>query len=152
MASGPNPLTSCGCGRVEGGQQVLGDGLDKPLGVVVLVEGGEARRGGLAPVDEALGRSLVEGSEFRVAEDGGLEFGGRWLEAGIARTQGVEERRPQAGHHLPVGIQRVQVALWNAAVQVGVDVLDVFRFGTVDITRDIQVVVVPLNFREADHT
>ena len=23
MASGPNPLTSCGCGRVEGGQQVL---------------------------------------------------------------------------------------------------------------------------------
>ena len=33
----------------EGGEQILGDGLDQRLGVAVLVEGGEALRRGLAP-------------------------------------------------------------------------------------------------------
>jgi hypothetical protein len=38
----------------ERGQQVLGDGLDERLGVAVLAEAGEVRRGGLAPAGEDL--------------------------------------------------------------------------------------------------
>ena len=55
----------------ERGQQILGDGLDQSLGVAVLVETGEGRRCGFPPVSEALGRFLLEGREFGMAEDGG---------------------------------------------------------------------------------
>ena len=43
---------------LEGGEQVLGDGLDQRLGMAVLAEALEARRAGLAPLGEELRRRL----------------------------------------------------------------------------------------------
>ena len=74
--------------RLEGGEQVLGDRLDQRLGMAVLVEGREPRCAALRHFVEQLRRRLLKGGELGVAEDGGLHFGDRQLQAGVAGAAG----------------------------------------------------------------
>ena len=111
--------------------------------MAVLVEAGEARCRGLAPVGEALGRLLLEGRELGMAENGGLHRGERRLQPGVAGpVPGLEENAAHAGEHLPVRAERVQITLRDATAQVAVDVLPVLGLGAVDVAWQAEVVVV----------
>ncbi len=82
-----------------------------------------------------------------MAQDGGLEFGQRQREAGVA---GVARRFKEAAAHarqyLPIGRQRaggvVQVAFGDAAAHVADDVLQVLGLAAVDVARQVEVEVV----------
>src|SRR5579872_816506 len=54
------------------------------------------------------------------------------------RKQCITQRRK----HLPIVSKRVDVAIWDAAVQVRVEVLEVLRFGGVDVPRNVEIVIV----------
>jgi hypothetical protein len=54
----------------------------------------------------------------------------------------LEQSRPHAEKLLPIGSKRIQVALRNAASQVAVDVLNVFRRGAVDVAWKIKIKIV----------
>ncbi len=60
--------------------------------------------------------------------------------AGPARR--LEQRGAHAGKHLPVAVERIDVAVRDAAAQVAVDVLQVLRLGAVDVARQVEVEVV----------
>ena len=128
---------------LEGGEQILGDGFDERLGMAVLGEAFEQRRVGLLPLGEELGRGVVEGGELGVAEDGGLDLRDGELELAVAGAVGLlEQRGAHAGDDLPVAVERINVAVRDAAAQVAVDVLQVLRLGAVDVAREVEVVVV----------
>ena len=59
---------------LEGGEQVLCDGLDERLGMAVLDEALEQRNRGLLPFREEFFRFGGEGSELGVGEDGFFEL------------------------------------------------------------------------------
>ena len=54
----------------------------------------------------------------------------------------LEQRGAHAGEDLPVALERIEVALRDAAAQVAVDVLQVLRLGAVDVARQVEVEVV----------
>ena len=118
--------------------------LDQRLGMAVLVEGLEPRGVGRLPLREELGDAVVEGGELGVAEDGGLDLARcGTLELRSSRAAGrLEQRGAHAGEDLPVAVERVEVALRDAAAQVAVDVLQVLRLGAVDVAREVEVEVV----------
>ena len=113
--------------RLKCDEQLLGDGLDQRLGMAILVESRELRRGVARHVAKTLELPpCLEGGELGVAEDGRLHLGKRQLEAGVAGTAGrLEQRAPHTGQHLPVGVERVQVALRDAAAQMSIDILQI---------------------------
>ncbi len=79
-------------------EQFLGDGLDQLLGVTLLAEVDEARRGLPAPVGEELGRLLLECGEFGMTQNGEFHVGERQLEVCIAgAVRRVEEDCAHAG-------------------------------------------------------
>ena len=130
-------------GVLEAGEQRLGDGLDQGLGVAVLGKAAQVRGVGGLPLREQLGGGGVEGGELGVAEDGGLDVGGRDAKLAVAGAAGrLEQRGAHGGEDLPVGAQGVEVAVGDAAAQVGVDVLQVLGLGAVDVARQVEVVVV----------
>ena len=53
----------------------------------------------------------------------------------------LEQRLAHRWNDLPVAIQSVDVALQDAAAQVTIDVLDILRFGAVDVAREVEVEV-----------
>ena len=63
------------CG-LEGGKQVLGDGLDERLGMTILGESLKQRDGGLLPFREKLPGLGRKGGELRVGKDGELDLPG----------------------------------------------------------------------------
>ena len=65
------------------------------------------------------------------------------FELGVAGPPGRGEERGADGREdLPVAVEGVDVAVGDAAAQVGVDVLQVLRLGAVDVAREVQVEVV----------
>jgi hypothetical protein len=101
---------------------------------------GASRR---SPPGEQLLGLRAPGGELGVPEDRGLDVGGGDLELGVAGATGLlEQRLPHAGEDLPVPLQRVEVAVGDAAAQVAVDVLDVLGLARVDVARQVEVEVV----------
>ena len=85
----------------------------------------------------------VERGELGVAEDGGLDLARRHFELAVAGPpRRLEERGAHGGEDLPVAVEVVDVAVRDAAAQVGVDVLQVLRLGAVDVAREVEVEVV----------
>ena len=141
-------------GFVKGFQQVLGNGLDEGLGVGVGFQRLEHRRDGFFPALEEPGGGFVEGSELVVAEDGGLDLRRRDAELAVAAMgRFLEESGAHAGDDIPVGMEGVEIALGDAAAQVGGEVLDVLGLGAVDVAGQVEIVVVFRigDFRDRDH-
>ena len=60
----------------------------------------------------------------------------------VAGAERFEQGGAQAGHDFPIMAEGIEVALGDAAAQVGVDVLQVLRLGAVDVAREVEVEVV----------
>jgi hypothetical protein len=88
----------------------------------------------------------MERGELSVSEDGGPHLGDRELQLAVAGAVALfEQRGANAGKDFPIGFQSyrvINIALGNAAAQMAVDVLQVLRLGAVDVTREVEVVVV----------
>jgi len=141
-------------GFVEGFQQVLGNGLDEGLGVGTGFQCIELGRDGLFPAGVKFGGGFVEGGELAVAEDGGLDVRRRDAELAVAAMGGfLEQCGTHAGDDIPVGVEGVEIALRDAAAQVGGEILDVLGLGAVDVAGQVEVVVVFRigDFRDGDH-
>ena len=92
---------------------------------------------------EQRGHAGVERGELGMAEDGGLDLADGDREPGVAGAVGRgEERGAHGGEDLPVAVEAVDVAVGDAAAQVGVDVLQVLGLGAVDVAREVEVEVV----------
>ena len=64
-------------------------------------------------------------------------------ELAVAGAVGLlEQRGAHGGDDLPVAVERVNVAVRDAAAQVGVNVLQVLRLGAVNVAREVEVEVV----------
>src|SRR5262245_51279121 len=107
--------------------------------------------GSLAPIGEQSVHALYKGDELRMPEDG--RFDGLLIHGQIEVAGAVlfEERPPQIGANVPVGPQRIDVRRRDAAAQMALDVLKVFRLLAVNVARDVQVVFVALDFVERNH-
>src|ERR1700730_5726744 len=93
---------------------------------------------GLLPFPEKIGDRLVEGGEFRVTEDGGVDVADRHLELDVAGPIGAfEERGAHTREDLPVASEVINVALRNATPQVAVNILNVLRFAAVNVAREV---------------
>ncbi len=83
---------------------------------------------GGTPAVEHRPHAAGEGSELGVSEDGAPYLRGRDARVAVPRTATVgEEGTPQGREDFPVVCQRVDVALGDAAVQVGAQVVQVLR-------------------------
>ena len=75
-----------------------------------------------------------------MVQDGGLYLSLRQPHLVIARTvAGSKKRIPQFWQDGPVGGERVDIPFGQTAAQMGVDVLQVFGIGGVDIARKVEV-------------
>ena len=126
----------------EGGKQGLGDLPDQCPGLVAGLDAGQQRRDGLPPFLEQGFHPGAETLKLRMREDGLARFGHRLAQPRIAGALKLEQGAAQPRHFLPVGGKGVDVALGDAAVQVRVDVVQVFRLAAVDVTRQVEVAVV----------
>lgn len=130
----------------EGFQQAFGERFDQRIGAVTWFDVGEQRGAGRFPCAEQRRHRLVEGGEFDMTEDGGLDLAG--FDPGLAVAGaicGSEQCAAHAGKHLPVRGQAVDVGVGDAALQMRLDVLHVFRGGRVDVARQIEVEAVGLD-------
>ena len=73
------------------------------------------------------------------------------VEVQIAGAVGLEQGLPELGADGPVGRQGVDVGDGDAALQVAGDVLQVLGGLAVDVARQVEVEVVPLDLLDADH-
>ena len=111
--------------------------------LAVLVEALQMRRVLGPPFVEDVIDICLEGREFNVAEDSDLYFDDRQSKLVVARTaRALEENLANVWQLLPVSGQGVYVAGGDAATQMAVDVLNVFGVGAVDVTREVEVVIV----------
>ena len=130
-------------GGLEGGEEVFGDVGDERLGVAVLGEAFEQGDGGGLPLGEEFPGFGGEGGELGVGEDGGLDLGDGEGQGGIAGAGGFSKQSgAEAGHDLPVVAEGIEVTVGDAAAEMGVDVLEVFGLGAVDVAGEIEVEVV----------
>src|SRR5208282_2772345 len=82
--------------------------------------------------------------EFLVAEDGGLYFGYGELHLAVARTVSLFEKfGTHGGNELPVRRKGIDITVWDTASQMTVNILQILRFGAVNIARQVKVEVVP---------
>jgi hypothetical protein len=96
--------------------------------------GGPGSAGWTPGFSEEFGGGWVEGGELALAEDGGLDVRRRDAELAIAATGGfLEQRGTHAGDGIPVGVEGVEIALGDAAAQVGGEILNVLGLGAVDV-------------------
>lgn len=94
----------------------------------------------------------VERGELGVTEDGSLDLGGFDLGMDIAGAIRIDKQvMPNRGEDVPVALQGINVPHGDAAAQVAVDVLQVFRLSTVDVARQVQVEVVGLDLGQRHH-
>ena len=130
---------------LECAQQIFGERFNERLGFTTLGYTFHARGVGRLPSHEQFGRGFIESRELRVAEYGGLDVRASNLETAVAGALRLFE---QCGAHgwedLPIVFERVNVTIRDAAAQVGVNVLQVLRFGAVNVTREVKVEVVLL--------
>jgi hypothetical protein len=112
--------------------------------LTTFLDAGQQRGDGLAPFVEQGFDLAAEALEFRVSEDGLAHFGHGLAQPRVAGALGLEQDAAQAGHFLPVGGESVDVAFGDTAVQVRVDVVQVFRCAAVDVAWQVEVVVVLL--------
>lgn len=113
-----------------------------------------ARRGGRLPLREELPGFGGEGGELGMSEDSGFHFGDGKIKGGVAgAVELLEQGGAQARHDFPVVVEGIEVALRDAAAQMAVDVLQVFRLSAVDVAREIEIVVVLRvgDFRNGHH-
>ena len=103
----------------------------------------EARRVGSLPFLKESRDSGIKSSELRMTEDGSVDVGRRYLQTAVAgATRRFEQERAHGRKHLPVTVERINVAVRDAAPQMSVDVLQVFRLGAIDVTREVEVEVI----------
>ena len=69
----------------------------------------------------------------------------------VAGTIGFEQGLPKLRANIPIRLQGIHVGAGNAALQMSLDVLNIFGLLAVDIARDVQVEFVLLDFLDADH-
>src|SRR5690554_704736 len=132
-----------------GFQQVFTDLLNQLFGAVARSDLVQCRQ--FTPGGKRLQALFGKGPEFRVVEDGAFNLRRRYQTAAVALPIGSEQGMAQAGEHPPVGCQSVDIPVGDAALQVGAEVVQVFRFTAVDIAGNIQVVVVGGNFAYGHH-
>ncbi|MNR39706.1 hypothetical protein D3C85_1579380 [compost metagenome] len=78
-----------------------------------------------------------------MANYGGLDVVLWQSEAGVAWAAcRLKQGSTQAGHLLPVRGERVDVALGDTSVEVRINILQVFRLATVDVTWQVEVEVI----------
>ena len=96
---------------------------------------------------------LVEGGELSMAEDGGLDFG--WLRpwAGCSRAGLHRQTASRRTRETPASRRQAHRCRgWGCRrLQVGVDILQVFRLGAVDVARQVEVEVVGLDLGQRHH-
>ena len=86
-------------------------------------------------------------------EDGRLDLCCIHAELAIARTlPGCEEFGFQGREDLPVVVECLDIAIGDTTQQMRSDIVQIFRLGTVDIARNIQIVRILLNLGHTDHT
>ncbi len=77
-----------------------------------------------------------------VTKDGRFDFRQWQPEVGVVRAERFKQCGSHSGEKLPVVGKGIDVALRNTALQVAVDILNVFWFSAVDVTREVEVEVV----------
>ena len=78
-----------------------------------------------------------------MAKDSRLHVANRPREACVSAAPGrLEQRGAHRGEHLPIRAKRIEVAFGNAATQMPIDVLQIFRRGRVDVPRKVEIKVV----------
>ena len=82
-----------------------------------------------------------------MAEDGRLHFRDRQAQLAIScPIRRLRQHSASSGQHIPIAFQPlriVDVTHRDAAAQMAIDVLQVFRLRRVDITRQVEVEIVP---------
>src|SRR6267378_8076545 len=95
----------------------------------------ESRTVGLPPLREQFRDHRVECGELGVSKNHCHQLSCRHFQAAVPGTAGrFEERRTNAGEHLPITIECVNVPIWDTATQVPVDVLRVFHLSALDVS------------------
>ena len=95
-----------------------------------------------APGVEDLGDALPICLEFAMAENRGLHLPEVDPNLAVSLAAALEQRLAERREVLPPVAQRVDVAVGDTAVQVGVEVVQILRLAGIDVARDVEVVVV----------
>src|ERR1041385_8448033 len=90
----------------------------------VLIKRFQSRRIDLLPLTQETVHLLVERRELSMTKNSLLDLRLRHRKLRIVFTQRFEQLRPNRGNNLPVRIERVDVAIRNAAAQMPFDVLN----------------------------
>ena len=94
----------------------------------------------LDPFTQQTVHLLVERRELSITENSLLDLRQRHRKLRIVFAQRLEQLPPHRGNDLPVTLERVDVAIRNAA-QMPIDVLNVFRLAAIDVAWQIQTVI-----------
>src|SRR5205085_1027876 len=122
---------------------LLGEWRNQLFRMAANLDSSKTRRLPLSPRLEAGPCCDIEINEGRMAGNRRLDVRDRRLQLDVARPIAVlEEHLPEFGERFPVVSKRINVTLRDPSVEVGVDVLHVFRLARVDVAREVQVEVV----------
>ena len=74
-------------------------------------------------------------------KNGLRNFGLPYLESRVTLTViGLEKFGAQIWKHLPIAIQIINIAIWNTAAKMGINILNILGFAALNITREIKVI------------
>src|SRR5690606_19738729 len=122
------------------------------LGLSAYLDALEFGKMGGPPFREQGHDASVEGREFGMPENGGLDLADGEFELEIVRAVGFfQNGGADAGKNLPEAIEGLDIAPGDAAAQMGFDVLYVFGFGAVDIAGQVEVEIIGFDFGQGHH-
>lgn len=127
-------------------EQAFANVDDQLLGVEAGRQGLELLRPRLAPDGEVAVHAGDEGGEFGVAVDAGLDGGFGDGQIKVAGAPGLEQACPELRADGPVAGQGLDVGERDAALEMAFDILLVLALAGVDVARQVEVVVVLLDF------
>ena len=81
--------------------------------------------------------------ELPMPENGVLHLRRLNASLAVARPSIADKQRlTQRGEDIPIGSELVEIAVGNAAVQMRVEIVQVFRLAGINVARDVQIIVV----------
>src|SRR5674476_1093583 len=80
--------------------------------------------------------------ELKRVKDGLLDLTNVDRQITVARPVRLEELAAELRECIPIGAQRVEVPIRNAAVEVRMEILNVLGLRGIDVARDVEVVVI----------
>ena len=132
-------------------QQVFGEGGDDLFRVATSFEVPQPRGALLPPLGKHGVHACDEGDELRVLVDGGLDGGLVHGEVEVTGAIRLEQDLPELRADGPGALEGIDIVGGNTALQVPLDILEVFRRLAVDVARKVEVEIVLLDLLEGNH-